>query len=827
MRFLELPRRLRAYILILAVATLPLGYEVFIRARPEDWRLVAGLLLFTVVFSTWKVELTVKEARMTPTFAVVCVALLLQGVQAALLCTVLGAFVGTLVRPTRGSWKLEVLRPHWYRLLFNATNCAIACGAAAIVFETIRGMVTGEGEAAGSLLGLLAFTSVYFLLNTLGVALAIALQQGLSWPSVWKENFLWTAPGFYASASTAALIRLSDDFLGLWSLLFLPPLYLVYYSYRLYMDRINLFAEKVQQDLTHIEELNKLNQSVIASLATAIDAKDSYTCSHINRVQTYAVTLAKTAGVSDLELEAITTGSLVHDIGKLGIPDHILTKPGKLTANEYQRMQGHVQIGAEILAPVPFPFPVVDVVLSHHERWDGYGYPHGLQGEQIPIGGRIISIVDVFDALTSKRPYRRAMTRDEALQILRDGAGSQFDPRLVDLFIEILPDAHRKIDELAQRTGEEPDQATNLPPAQSALSRISQAAAEMAAVCDVAAALADQENIDEIAEVVVSRTVGLLPVDAAVLYLRSSADSTLTAVAAHGKYAEKLKGMVINLGEGMAGYVAEKKQPLVNASATLDVARRFTPEESIELNAATAVPVVHGPEVLGVLAVYTMGYGVIADHHLNVLNIVAEHTAAAIQNARRFQRTQELALTDPLTGLANSRALIRRLKRLIYAGKSSPEPAEGFSVVMMDLDGFKQVNDTLGHMRGDDLLRSVAAALTDVARADDLACRYAGDEFVLLLPNTQAEQAGAVAERVRQQIEALSAETTGIRCSASIGVSSFPLDGQESRELLHIADQRMYEDKFARRQLQTRPEALPPGAEVKKEEPWEPLKLAS
>src|SRR5262249_6581315 len=155
-------------------------------------------------------------------------------------------------------------------------------------------------------------------------------QQQLPWYTVWQQNFLWTSPGFFASASAAVGIHAGYQHFGVWSLVFVPPLYVIYYSYRLYIERINLFATKVKQDMAHIQELNHLNQAIIASLATAIDAKDSYTCSHINRVQLYASALAEAAGVSGPELEAVKTGALVHDIGKLGIPDHILSKPGKL-----------------------------------------------------------------------------------------------------------------------------------------------------------------------------------------------------------------------------------------------------------------------------------------------------------------------------------------------------------------------------------------------------------------------------------------------------------------------------------------------------------------
>src|SRR5205807_8048205 len=164
-----------------------------------------------------------------------------------------------------------------------------------------------------------------------------------------------------------------------------------------------------------------------------------------NRVRHYATAHAKAAGVSGPELEAVATGALVHDIGKLGIPDHILSKPGKLAPEEFRRIQSHVAIGTEILSPIPFPFPVVDVVRTHHERWDGLGYPHGLKGEEIPIGGRIISIVDVFDALTSDRPYRRALSGEPAPRVPQEGAGKPVDPKLVQWFESGRPGARGEV----------------------------------------------------------------------------------------------------------------------------------------------------------------------------------------------------------------------------------------------------------------------------------------------------------------------------------------------------------------------------------------------
>lgn len=789
MRFSELPQSLRHFILLQALCLGPVVWVLSQLPGITNWPLVGYLVLFTTLFALWRVELTVLQGRMTLVFAVVCVAQLLQGAQAATLCAALGGLVSTLVNREDGSWKLRWLNPRLYRMIFNVANAAAAAALSSALYILVIPRVPAAD--LGTIVALTAFTGSYFFLNTAGVALACALQQRLSWRAVWQDNFLWTAPGFFASASAAVGIERAFNSLGPLALLFLPPMWLVYRSYRLYMDRI-------RQNTHHIEELNRLNQAIISSLATAIDAKDRYTCSHINRVQHYALALAKAASLSGPELDAVSTGALVHDIGKLGIPDHILGKPGKLTTEEFKRIQTHVTIGADILSPIPFPFPVVDVVLTHHERWDGLGYPRGLKGEEIPIGGRIISLVDVFDALTSNRPYRKAMTHEEALAELRANAGRQFDPRLVELFSEIQPRCARELAEMeaAAQKAEESAAPTD---GSSAFSRISQAAAEMAAVSDVAHSLAEHETQEQICQTVVARTLALLPGDTAVLYLRNQDDLVLEAAAVDGKYRHKLEQMTIQMGEGVAGWVAANQQPRVNVSASLDIARRFTPEEQIELNAATAVPLVHGPESVGVLAVYTQGYSVLSEHHLRVLNIVAEHAAAALQNVRRMEHHRELAHTDPLTGLVNSRGLVRHLDQLMFTHNRAGGQKSEFSIVMLDVDRFKEVNDTLGHLRGDEMLREIGALICGVSRANDIPCRYAGDEFVLLLPGTQREQAEEVAGRLRNAVDTIPLVEGKVKIGASVGVATFPADGEHGRELIHVADRRMYEDKFHRR----------------------------
>jgi diguanylate cyclase (GGDEF)-like protein/putative nucleotidyltransferase with HDIG domain len=791
MRFGELPLKLRLYLCLNAVLLLPVGWVIRSTTFQVDPVQFWLLMTATAVFGMWKVELPVLTGKMTLTFAVVCLALLLQGVGPAVVCAVVGISSASFLRPAEKRLRLEWIRMPLYRWAFNVANCGIASTISGLLYSWM--MTLSVDGALARILSLTGFTSVYFLINTLGVSLAIALQRGQSWFAIWKENFVWTAPGFFASAPGAMAIQLGWRLLGPWSLMFLPWAYIIFYSYK-------LISERDRANLSHITELNKLNQAVISSLATAIEAKDRTTSSHINRVQQYALALAKEAGVSGKMYDAVATGALVHDIGKLGIPDHILLKPGKLGAEEYRRMQRHVTIGAEILAPVQFPFPVVDVVLSHHERWDGLGYPNGLKRDEIPVGGRIISIVDVFDALTSDRPYRRAMTREQAANVLHEAAGKQFDPDLVEKFLRILPRVGAEIEAMEAEERKRIQTTRDDEEDGSALTEISQAAREMAALCDVAHALNEKESSEDVFSVVVTRALSLLPADLAVLYLRDERLPVLRAVRAEGQYSERLLGMTIEVGEGASGHVAENQQPQVNVSAALDVARRFGPGENLELSAVTAVPVLQGPENIGVLAVYTTAYSVLSAHHLNVLNILAEHAAAAIQNVRRLEQHRDLAFTDPITGLANSRELFRQLLRL-RGDDSGVVTVRNFSLVMLDLDGFKAVNDRLGHLRGDELLRLVAEKLERLARKGDFVCRYAGDEFVVLLPGSDAVTAERIATRIRTEIDALGLVDGKVRIGASVGTATYPADGEEARDLIHQADTRMYADKYERKRM--------------------------
>src|SRR5664280_494681 len=277
---------------------------------------------------------------------------------------------------------------------------------------------------------LLAASAAYFLSNTVSLAAIICLSEGKQFTALWRDSFFWTAPHYVAAGALAGMFHYLNRYAG-WEIeaLVFPILYLVYLSYRLYLGRL-------EQEKRHVAEVADLHLRTIQTLALAIDARDGATYGHLRRVQVYALELARELGLPDEERRALDAAALLHDIGKLAVPEHIISKPGRLTPEEFEKMKVHPVVGAEILESVRFPYPVVPIVRAHHEKWDGTGYPYGLKGEEIPIGARIVAAVDCLDALASDRQYRRALPLDEAMRKVMRESGTSYDPRIVKVLQE-------------------------------------------------------------------------------------------------------------------------------------------------------------------------------------------------------------------------------------------------------------------------------------------------------------------------------------------------------------------------------------------------------
>ncbi|MBV8818014.1 MAG: HD domain-containing protein, partial [Acidobacteriaceae bacterium] len=326
-------------------------------------------------------------------------------------------------------------------LIFNICNMATAVFCVFALYHS-RILTLAHLETP---LALLLSGTVFFAMNTFSVAAVVSLTEGASLLKIWRTNYFWSFPYYLIAAALAGVVDIINRSIG-WQtgLLVVPVAYLGYRSYAMYLAR--------QEDgRKHAEEIAALHLRTIEALALAIEAKDHTTHDHLRRVQVYAIEVGKELGLSQNELEALRAAALLHDIGKLAIPEHIISKPGRLTREEFEKMKIHPIVGAEILERVRFPYPVTPIVRAHHEKWNGTGYPDGLKGEEIPIGARILTAVDCLDALASDRQYRRAVGLDDALRKIASESGVSFDPKVV----EVLQRRARDLEKLAQENREE------------------------------------------------------------------------------------------------------------------------------------------------------------------------------------------------------------------------------------------------------------------------------------------------------------------------------------------------------------------------------------
>src|SRR5262245_12337602 len=386
------------------------------------------LLVCSSLASVLKVTLPLasSSSTMSVSYAVDFAALLLLGANE----TMLVAAVSTWAQCT---FRTQV-RSTPYRTLFSMASLVLTVKAAGIAYTWLGGPPPGQSFTMLTIAKpLVGAATTYFIGNTLLIATAISLSTQQPIGRAWNENFLWSAPSYFVGAVAAAGGAAVIERGGYWmaSLAAAPP-YLIYRTYKVYMSRI-------QDQQRHVAQVSDLHLATIEALALAIDAKDQTAQSHIRRVQVYAAGLARALGMSENEIQGVKTAALLHDIGKLAVPEHILSKPGPLTQEEFQKIRIHPQVGAEIISGVPFPYPVAPLILSHHERWDGKGYPSSLKGDEIPLGARILSVVDYFDALMSERPYHRAMSFDAAIGLLCQESGRALDPRVVQMFIDMYP----------------------------------------------------------------------------------------------------------------------------------------------------------------------------------------------------------------------------------------------------------------------------------------------------------------------------------------------------------------------------------------------------
>src|SRR5947199_2439201 len=403
----------RAFIAAMSlVASFSLFYG-FVHWHSSDTVKFGAYLLAALFASSLKVTLPGIEGNLSVNFLFTLLGILELSLPETL-CIGLGS------RLAQFYWR-PVRRPKPVQLLFNLSQVTVSSAVAYAAYRlVVLKVLHGPGHLA-----LLVAAITHFACNTSAMSTIIGLTESKPIRKVWNDSYLWSFPYYMVGAATAGLIHFLNAHIG-WqsSLLVLPPIYLMYRSYRLYLG-------KLETEKRHAEQVSILHLRTIEALALAIEAKDETTGEHLQRVRVYSMEIARELGLSDDETEALQAASVLHDIGKLAVPEHIISKPGKLTPDEFEKMKIHPIVGAEILEQVDFPYPVVPIVRSHHEKWDGSGYPDGLAGESIPLGARILSVVDCLDAMSTDRQYRRALPLDEASREVSSEAGPSCGPQIV------------------------------------------------------------------------------------------------------------------------------------------------------------------------------------------------------------------------------------------------------------------------------------------------------------------------------------------------------------------------------------------------------------
>ena len=688
-------------------------------------------------------------------------------------------------------------------------NVFMMANAIALSYFTYHRLAKVLGENTPVLLVVTAL--LFFLANTLPVSVIISLTEGKSPRKVWADCHFWSFPYYIVGAAIVFMVGFVNRQAG-WqtSLLVLPPIYWVYRSYQLYLGKLEAEKKQVEIEKQHVEDVASLHVRTIEALALAIEAKDHTTHKHLQRVRVFAVAIAQRLGLSEDEIEALRAAALLHDIGKLAVPEHIINKPGKLTPEEFEKMKIHPIVGSEILERVAFPYPVAPIVRSHHERWDGTGYPDGLKHEEIPIGARILAAVDCLDALASDRQYRNALSLDHAMEKVAAMSGTSFDPRVV----EILKRRYVELEGMVQ-AGQDTTNAPGLAQVQvergldladgfddpavvsvsggdsDFLSSIAAARQEAQTMFELSQDLGNSLSLGETLSVLSMRLRRLIPYDSMAVFL--SKNGRLIPELVSGDNFRLLSSLNIRIGEGLCGWVAENRKPIMNANPQAESGYVNDPEKYTTLRSALAVPLEGLNGVVGVLAMYRADRDAFTADHLRILLAISSKIALSVENALKYQQAESSATTDYLTGLPNARSLFVHLARELARCRRT---GTALAVMVCDMDNFKQINDLYGHLEGDNLLKDFAGHLKEMCRGYDYVARMGGDEFVVVAPGMKLEAAEEKARRLNQLAVEAGHKVAGRNLIAlSVGTAFCPEDGFDVERLLAEADRRMYSMK--------------------------------
>jgi len=631
----------RAYVTVVSAIGLTIAVgslaQVFVQKVNVQWLILAALTLLTGSFT---VRIPKINARLSVSDTFVFASVLLFGPAAGTITVLIDALIISL--------RLGHASREPFRVIFNLSLAALSTWVAAQVFFLVSGIqpYSIEHTPLGQILiPLFLFTLTYFLVNSWLVTFALALEQNRPPYPIWRDNFRWLGVNYFGGASVAGLLVTYTREIDFTTLGIIVPLLLIsYLTFKTSLGRI----EDANQ---HLTQVNKMYLSTIETLAMAIDAKDQITHGHIRRVQRLAVGLARSMGVNDdIQIRAIEAAALLHDMGKLAIPEFILNKPGRLTSSEFEVMKQHADIGADILSSIQFPYPVVPIVRHHHESWDGNGYPDKLRGVAIPLGARILSVVDCFDALTSDRPYRPALSTDDAIAVLIQRRGSMYDPLIVDKFIEALGELSKSAATTASETEAIETITTKLrvsaePPANQIVDVGEGLPLKALSLLRSVTPSPSGMSIADLGLIVSSQLSKLTNYSTLALYCVTNNHQTLECRFADGRLGILVDGSEVQLGEKLSGWVAAHRTPIWNSDATLDLPADVARSAGVGLG--SSVPLLDGELLVGTLTLYSATGVEIGLEHRVLIQSVAPVLASALSSAMAHDEVVAIDGTRP------------------------------------------------------------------------------------------------------------------------------------------------------------------------------------
>lgn len=672
-------------------------------------------------------------------------------------------------------------------------------------------------------ISLICLAVVHGLMNLTLLGIAIFLRsERIDWFNWYKDN-IWLIVTSLTGVVIAAVVDTLVHYYGFWAIFSTVPLLAGAYAIAL------PYVKNIEAARKHGEEIDNLHRRTLEAFATAVDAKDQITHEHVKRVQIYAEGMARLLNVSEDEIKALHAGALLHDIGKIAVPDYILNKPGKLTAAEFDKMKIHTVVGSQILDQIQFPYPLVPIVRFHHERWDGKGYPDGLSGENIPLTARILSIVDCFDAVREDRQYRKGMTREQAIKLLQDDRGKAFDPALVDLFVENLPtfedqiakarqDAQVfkpvEITETAAIREAKPaaglaEEKKETPAFVQAIRESRQTSQSSYALYEIAESLAGQLDLNRICSLIshkIDNVVSFDPAtDTCVFYWYDEECRAASVQYAFGDQSEKFQNCSIKPGEGVTGWVLANNRQFSNTDPALDLyiigLSKDINQQFDKYSTLAVFPLGKGDETFGAMAIYSRSLESFKEEQLQRLSKVSALASEALMGAKLFLNAQKLSLTDAVTGLPNARFLQGYFDGAKRGSRTDKHP---LTLLLADLGHFREVTDKVENKRVDQTIKEIAAVMQSQIRSTDTLIHYLGDKFIIVLRNTPVEMVVEVVARIQSAIiecRSILLSPDEAMLGISIGQAKMYEDGETLDKLLEIAQIRLQADRAARHSL--------------------------